>query len=208
MATKLTIHRALTEIKTIDSRIAKAISEIQPVGIRQKGKLVYGHTEEAKFVENAKKSYQSVQDLIARKNAIKAAIVLSNSKTIVTVANKEMSVADAITAKGNAALTASFIDNLKNRSRQGKSSLEKQNAQIAEKREIFINASLGGDKSKAKPEEITSLSKMFDENNGYEYVDPLNIDDKIAILETELQDFLGEVDAVLSESNAITSIEV
>jgi len=205
---KITIHRALSELKVIDSKIAKAVHSIDPVGIKQNNKDVNGKYPEAKFIENAKSSYQSILDMITRKTVIKNAIVLSNAKTSVTVANKVMTVADAITAKSYAETKQIFIDNLKAKSRTARTNLERRNAEVDVKKENFITASLGGDKGKAKPEEVQALGKMFEENNMYSLVDPLDIETKIETLDSELQEFLGEVDAVLSETNATTFIEV
>lgn len=204
----LTVHRALSELKLIDSRIEKAIRTIDPIGVKQKDKLVNGKYNENSFVESATKSFQSVNDLIKRKSLIKNAIVLSNSVTKVTVNDVVMTVADAITAKANANLTEAFINTLKAKSRSAKTALETKNADVAVRRERFVEASLGGDKSKAKPEEITALSKMFDDNNEYAIVDPLKIDEQVAKLEENLENFLTEVDAVLSESNAVTTITI
>ena len=44
--------------------------------------------------------------------------------------------------------------------------------------------------------------------NSYEVVDPLKIDELIAKLETEILDFKTNVDVALSESNALTMIEI
>lgn len=205
---KMTIHRGLAEMKTIDAKITKGIQQIDPMGIVQKGKNVNGLHVPETFAENAKANYQSIVDLIERKRIIKNAIVLSNAKTRVTIAGKEMSVADAITAKANAAVSQLFIDTLKARARKAKSDLEKRNNEMEQRKENFIAASLGGDKSKSKPEEITALSKMFEDNNMFSIVDPLSIDKKIEVMETELQNFLTEVDAVLSETNATTFIAI
>ncbi len=208
MKSKMTIHRALSELKVIDSRIYKAMSELNPIGIKQKDKLVDGKHNVETFNKNANETFQSIQDLIERKSKIKNAIVLSNAKTLVKIGEKEMSVADAITAKSHAEIEQEFINNLKAKARKAKSNLEQKNAEVESRKEKFIEASLGGDKSKAKPEEVESLSKMFDTNNMYEIVDPINVEDKIKKMETNLEEFLGEVDAVLSETNATTFITV
>ncbi len=97
---KMTIHRALSELKLIDARITKQISEIEPTGIFQKGKLINGYKTPEDFNTTAKSKMDSVNDLIKRKVTIKSAIVNSNSTTKVNVGGTEMSVADAITFKG------------------------------------------------------------------------------------------------------------
>lgn len=208
MKTKMTIHRSLAELKVADAKIQKAISEIEPIGIKQEDKLVNGKFEEQKFIESAKSNFQSIEDLIKRKQALKNAIVLSNSQTKVKVAGVEMTVADAITEKANAELKIKFIDNLRAKARKATADLVKQNEVISERREAFITATFGNDRSKVKTDELTALTKTFNATNEYSLVDPLNLEEKISKMANELTEFLGEVDAVLSESNAITTIEI
>jgi hypothetical protein len=52
------------------------------------------------------------------------------------------------------------------------------------------------------------LTNSFRENNKVELVDPLDLSVKVAALEEELDAFETNVDWVLSESNAVTKIEV
>lgn len=51
---KMTIHRALAELKLIDSKIQKAINDINPTGLMQKDKLVNNLYEKSKFDDDAK----------------------------------------------------------------------------------------------------------------------------------------------------------
>mgnify|MGYP001600111976 CR=1 FL=1 len=86
---KMNIHRALTELKLADAKIAKLIETIEPVGVFQKGKLINGRHKEEDFIQAAKSKFQAVGDLITRKNKIKSAIVDSNAVTKVRVGTKE-----------------------------------------------------------------------------------------------------------------------
>lgn len=205
---KISIHRGLSELKIINDRIEKAIRGIKPVGIAQKGKLVDGKFELESFNKNANENLQSVNDLFVRKNKIKTAIVLSNSITNVSVGGKTMTVADAITMKSAIAYKQMFLDQLKASLRKAQSDLEKQNMEVERRKDEFIKATFGKDNVKTKAEEVESVGKIFDETNSYSIVDPLKIEEKITSLETEIGDFLSEVDAVLSETNATTFIEV
>jgi hypothetical protein len=96
---KMTIHRALSELKLIGLRIEKAIDQFNPSGIMQKEKLVNGvHTQEH-FTATVTENYQSVNALIDRRNKIKSAIVTANSNTKCSVGGKEMTIAEAINYK-------------------------------------------------------------------------------------------------------------
>ena len=98
---KMTIHRALSELKTMDDRITKAIDDVTyVVAVKHSAEKIYGVTV-ADFKENIKSGYQKVQSLMARRDAMKRAVVLSNATTKVIVAGKEMSVAEAIEQKNH-----------------------------------------------------------------------------------------------------------
>ena len=66
---KMTLHRILSELKTLDKRIESGILEMDPVAVMKGSKLVTTYKTESEFVENAKSSVQSVEDLIKRKSS-------------------------------------------------------------------------------------------------------------------------------------------
>lgn len=78
---KMTVHKALSEMKTIDDRITKAMGAIPYVlAVKNSAEKINGVTV-ANFKENMKSGYQKVKDLMARRDAMKRAIVLSNATT-------------------------------------------------------------------------------------------------------------------------------
>jgi len=109
---KVTIHRALAELKLIDAKIEKAIADIQPSAIYQKDKLIGGYMKNEDFKTSAVSNYASATDLIKRKQKIKALIVESNSKTKVKVGDTEMTIAEAITEKDNVKFKKQLIQTL------------------------------------------------------------------------------------------------
>ena len=98
---KMSVHKALAELKIIDSRIERSIDDAQfCVANKHSNEKINGIP-----VEDAKKlmvgSYDKASDLIKRRNAIKRAVVLSNAKTIVMIADREYTVAEAIEMKNH-----------------------------------------------------------------------------------------------------------
>lgn len=204
----MTIHRALSELKLLDARIEKAITEVNPVAINQKGKKIDGHITEDDFKNSAMSSWQSVNDLIARKVAIKSKIVESNSKTMVKVGDKDYTVADAITFKKIIEHKTKLSTSLAARLRHVVGVMNKNNEQVNKNADQIVNASLSGDASKATKETVDNIAKPYLENNAFYLFDPLSIQEKITALETEAGTFSTEIDAVLSESNAVTIINL
>lgn len=205
---KLTLHRALSELKTIDKRIVDTINKINPVEIYQKDKKIKGFIEKDKFEEQAKSDFDSILSLIKRKNTIKCAIVLKNAETKVTVNQQEMSIAEAITYKDLLLFKKSLIDKLKLQFTAVKASLEKRNFEVSQQLQSNIEAMLGKDNVKSNKEDIETIAKPFLSMNEWHLSDPLDIEKKITGLEEEYNKFYSEVDSVLSEINAVTTIEI
>ena len=95
---KMTIHRALAELKTIDSRIEKAISETRFCRSNKHSNEKINGKSIDDYIAETKSAYESINDLIRRRNAMKRAVVLSNAITNVTVGDEVMTVAEAIEA--------------------------------------------------------------------------------------------------------------
>lgn len=205
---KMTIHRALSELKLIDSKIEKQINEIVPSGIYQKGKLINNYVKEEDFSTSAKSKFDSVNDLIARKNAIKSAIVEANGVTKVKVSEKEMTIADAINFKAVVKFKKKLIETLKARQQQAVAQLNQQNMVVEQNVQRILEATFGKENVKAGKDDVESVRKPYMDANEFYLFDPLKVAEKVEAMEKEVGDFEMEVDAVLSEINAVTFIVV
>lgn len=208
---KMTIHRALAELKLIDSRIEKQISLIEPSGLMQIGKLVNNlHTKDDFEKETAAK-LQSATDLIERKNKIKSAIVEANGKTMVMIGENKMTIADAINFKTVILVKKNLINTLTKKHKSVVAKFNTENERInniaLENAKIMLGKQ-GDDRVKPNDEDVASIIDPFVKRNEFHLVDPLKVDILIEKLQTEVDDFEVEVDAVLSEINAITKIEI
>ena len=85
----ISITQALAEIKLLRKRIDNAIDSGEYIAMKTK-KMMF---DSDKFIANAKSSFQSFQDLLTRYNKIKAAIVISNATTSVTILSSTATVA-------------------------------------------------------------------------------------------------------------------
>lgn len=204
---KMTIHRALSELKLIDAKIEKAIQGIIPTGMYQKDKLVNGQTKEEDFRHDAQSNYDSALDLMKRKTAIKSAIVQSNGQTTVTVGKQTMTVADAINAKAMLKFKKKLVETLAGRHRSVLAGLNNNNSLVQQNCQKLLEAALGKDAVKAGKDDVEAISKPYLTANEFHLFDPIKVEDKIKELEKEIGEFEADVDAVLSESNAVTFIE-
>ena len=204
---KLSIHRALAELKIIGDRIGTAIEEFTPTGIAQKDKPVNGKYDRKEFEESAKAKYQSIIDLITHRDKIKGAVVISNASTKVKIAGQEMTVAQAIDTKATIPFTEALIEKLRKTLLTSTSNMEKNNAQVDANALKLVEVSFGKDKD-IKSEDAQTIMKPFKESNEFSLIDPIKAEDKISELKKRITDFKMEVDAALSESNATTFIEI
>lgn len=206
----MTIHRALSELKTIDDRIQKAVDSIRPVGLYQKDKKVAMLYNLDEFEKNAKADYQSITDLIARKAKLKNLIVASNAATKVTVNGAEMTVADAIVQKAYVQNKKGLIEALSSVYRAHLAKMNSENEKVQSSAQKLLETTLGtADAVKnATKETIDNIQTPYLERNTVLMADPLKIESVIKSLIAEVNGFETEVDAVLSESNSITFIEI
>ena len=210
MSEKMSITRALTEIKLLDSRITKKIQNGVFCDITQEklnGKTLITKIKVGEFEERLKSSYQSVEDLIYRRNRIKSKILMSNSKTEVEICGKKYSVVQAIEKKDSIKYEKMLLNRLKQNYVDVKNNIDSNNTNINSQILTMLNQSLGTD-TDLDEKAFDKISKPFLEANELKKVDPLNIEKKINDLEDYIDGFENEVDFVLAESNARTEIEI
>lgn len=179
----MTIHRALAELKLIDARIEKAIKSIEPMGLMKEGGLVNNVATKEDFEKNAKAQYQSATDLMSRKIIIKAAIA----------ADKEL--VSMLSKKYKEAMASFMTQN------------EKINNIALENAKIMIGKQ-GDDKVKPTDEDVKNIVEPFVKRNQLHLVDPLQTKELVQKIQEQIDGFETEVDAILSESNAITTISI
>lgn len=204
----MTIHRGLAELKLIDSRIEKAIQNIQPCSAQQKDKPINGTHSKEDFENKAKADLQSITDLITRKQTIKSAIVKANAETSVTIGDKSMTIAEAINYKTILEFKRQLARSLKSKGDSIVSHVNANNHQVEQNALKLAEAALQKDNVKIGDDDAGSIINPYMKSNEYHLLDPLNYQEKAAKLLEDVDTFETEVDAALSEINAITKIEI
>lgn len=205
---KMTVHRALAELKTLDARIQKAIASTTYCFANKHSKNKVNGVEINDFITTMKDNYKSIKALINRRNAMKKAVVLSNATTEVEIAGVRYRVAEAIEMKNHGMDNYQIlVDTIARNRAVAQETIDKYNGATLEKKADDYVVGLYGSKEKATGTEAEATRKAYIDANTYDFVDPLGI---IAIqqnLEAMIANFNAEVDAALSVSNAITEIE-
>ena len=209
----MTAHQALAELKVIDDRIMKAISSgVYVTANKHSNDKISGVTV-ATFKDSMKSAHQKASDLIARRNAIKRALVLSNATTKVTIGGEEYTVAEAIEMKNHGMeFKRIFMETMSVQFNRAKNEIWKNSGEMLEEKAekyilAFIQAQPKDSKMTANDETVKSLRKDYIERNTYDLIDPLDIEKRIAAMQEEIDNFNVEIDAALSVSNATTVIE-
>lgn len=202
---KLTITRALTEIKTLEKRFDDGIRELNPLAVIVGTTLCrpYSMYKPEDFEKQAKAKLQSIEDIHKRIILIKNLIDKSNSETKVIIGGSEMTVTEALALKSRVGLKLQLIAKLKCEYNSVNSEYARQMETMDARKENLLK-SCTDDKSRE------SMQKTLDESPQFkvDFVDPLDIKNLVEKLQSESDTITTELDYVLSESNAITCIEV
>lgn len=209
----ITITEALGELKLLDSRITKETSgALSVVGIAKKGEYAkVGAVSKSDFIEGAKSKYASVNSLIALRAKIKAAVVISNATTPITVNGVEMSVADAIERKVSISYEKALLERIKMSYLVASTDLKKNNDKVDAKVDEILLTFASKDSSKKSQEESTEASafeKSYRKNNEYELVDPIGAATEMLKIEERISGFESAVNTALTISNSKTTISI
>ena len=204
---RMSVHRALAELKLLNSKVERELANgVFVLANRTTNRAIKGHTL-AEVNAELTGNFDRVKALISNRGKIKSAIVLSNANTFVQIAGEELTVAEAIEKKSSIQLRKNFLTVLKRQYVQNNTVVEKENDQLPSKLETYLSSVLG-EKTNRTASDVALHTKVFEDNNRFELIDPRKISVYIRTLEKEIDDFETQVDYVLSESNALTHIEV
>lgn len=206
---KMLVTQALNELKTLDSRIMRAINSATFVtSAKICEKNVTSNMSKEDFNKNAKADLQSIDDLINRRKNIKAAIVASNAVTMVTVAGVEMTVAAAIERKTSIEYERSLLRQMKNQYLTSQQKVDAKNTEMEAAIERLVATAFGKDsKTNIKSDDYSAIADPYKEKNEWALVDPIDVLNQITKREEEIDEFISSVDSQLQISNCTNYIE-
>ena len=207
---KMTIHRALCELKTLDARIDKAIRSGAFVFANKHANAKVSGKSVPDYCEEVKSAYQSACDLIARRDAIKRAVTLSNATTKVQIGGREYTIAEAIEMKNHGVpIQQKLLDKLDRDSRTARKQADDNNGEYLEMRaDEYVKSLYGNVDMKGASDEIKKVRDDFIAAQTMELVDPIGIDAEMKRLGKVIDSFVVEIDSALSVSNALKEITV
>lgn len=208
MKKTMTIHAALSYLKTADKRITKALDTGTYATYAKVGADKINGVSAKTVKEDMKSSYQSVVDIIRTVEAIKKAVSKSNAENTIIVCGDEMTVAEAIYMMQYGIETKKeLLQTLRTQYASARNSVERYNKDVEQRADKFIE-SMFGSKEKATGQDAITAREAYIKQNTYEVVDPINLMDEIKNLETWINEFETEVDGAIQVSNATHTIEI
>ena len=206
---KMSITRALAEVKLLDKRIEKTIGQSKFVTYAKSNcDNVSSNVTKEDYNKSAKASLQSIKDLIERKSRIQSAIAVSNATEQIEVAKAKYSVAEAIYRKNSIDNEKLLLKHLRHQLTDAKDSVEYRNEEVNNKLQNILITMVGKDNVKSTGVEANSMSKQYLADNEFSLVDGLGAEKVIEDMEREIDEFLFEIDFSLSTHNSLTEIEI
>ena len=212
---KMSVHKALAELKMLDKKITPLLNKSTYVYMKLKASDTVNGLQVATVEKQMGSDLQSIRDMIKRYNAIKSAVTLSNAVTKITLGDKQVTVAEAIEMKAHyIKYLTNLRDELAEQYNAATARVEQTNIaarEIAEKNARDTVKGGTGENS-LDPETFRKLVEIQMESREMELLLPVANDSAIDVkgliddLTKEIDDFVLNIDAALSVSNALTEI--
>ena len=207
----MTVHKALCELKMLDKRINESIMTAEFCRANKHSNVKIDGGTIAEYEAAAVSKYQSTMDMIIRRDAIKRAVVASNAVTEVTIGGNRYTVADAVELRRHGlSYRRTLLQAMTLQLKRVRSTIEQKNGEeLTRAADKMVEVYYGRQTDvKAITEEMKATREKFIEDNTYELLDPIRVENRIRELDQEITAFETEVDSALSVSNAVTEITV
>jgi hypothetical protein len=204
---KMTIHEALSRIKTTEKRIGTAACAQFVTANRHNNTKIDGKDISAK-VEEFKAAKQSFEALIRNYRTLKSAVAMSNAATTIVVGEKTYTIVEAIEEKHFAVDRLNYLRMIRRSYEQAVATANANNAKVPDGAERFVASLNMSEKNGNSKEDIKKTMDTYIVDNTWELVDPNNVGEWLKEMENEITEFTSNIDFKLSESNATTVIDV
>lgn len=201
---KMSITRALAQVKLIESKLGKDFEEGFDVEINGKLKYFPNFTTE-QFEKEALAQMNSFEDLFKNRLKIKSAIARANIDTKISLLGTEYSIIELIDLKKSSQYKQNVYINLMYNYNKCKSDVVNQDVKIESEVSKQVEVA-NSNKTQVSKDLTTTLTETYKTLWGGKIVG-LDIN-KIYKEKEELDKLVAEIDMILSEINSKTEIEV
>lgn len=210
---KITISRALNTLKHLKVEIEdyfKTTRQFAGIQFGASGANTNIASMNAEQLKAAIRSnYDKITGLIRKQVALKQAIALANTTTMVTVDGKTMSVANAIIMRNHINAKEVLLKQMRGVNASLNTELEKIAVKFEDRVAVLTKESMSDSMSSEERANVAlTMRRIQEEQAGPRAINPLNLAEKIQELEKEILFLKSELDLVLNESNTNTLVEV
>ena len=200
---KMSITRALAQVKLIESKLGRAFAGFD---VEINGKLKYfpNFTTE-QFEKEALVEVNSFEDLFKNRLKIKSAIARANIDTKISLFDTEYSIIELIDLKNSSQYKKNVYTNLINNYNKCKSDVVNQDVKIENEVSKQVEVA-NSNKTQVSKDLTTTLTETYKTLWGGKIIG-LDIN-KISKEKEDLDKLVAEIDMILSEINSKTEIEV
>lgn len=203
----MNVHKALSERKILEKSIDGDIKNgIYCIANKHSNVKIAGVSID-EFKSMMQGDYDKVTSKIIRYNALNRAITLSNAQTMVNIGGVDYTVAEAIAMKNHGMeYYKTLLTQLSHQYQKEQFNIQQATNTLDAKADKYIIDMYGGSEKNQKNEYVEQARAEYIKQNSYDFVDVIGIVDRIEELKKRIDDFMSEVDAAISTSNAITII--
>jgi len=195
---EMSLTKALANLKKTEKKISDKTQKLLLIGVKVRGVSTIPDIR-------AEEELRSVTDLINYRLKLKTAISAANAVTELTIGSETMTIAQAIEKKHSIVFMEELLRKMTSQYASAVNLLQHETDKMERNLQGMLEASAG---SKGQSRETTALEAAFRETNKAELDDPIDLKKKIEEMQSEIDDFVEEVDVALSEINARTTILV
>lgn len=202
--TQISITRALTRVKVIEKQLEQLSYDKYVRSVLEQDK---DKKQSEDFKSESKSNFDKFNSLFDESVALQKAIRKSNEDTLVKISGKEMTVSEALILKSLIEHKQQLLSNIRDQNSNANNEIEKAETQIESKAQAFVQSLKTENQSQIDDAMKVGRLSATKELRKVRLTG-LNVEQ---ILKEDLefvQEFLVEVDYVLSESNATTLIEI
>jgi hypothetical protein len=203
----MTIHEALSRIKTTQSRISNAANSQFVIANRHNNAKIDGKDVSVK-IEEFKANKQRFEALVRNYRLLKSAVAMSNANTKITIGEKEYTVVEAIEEKHFCEDRKAYLRIIQRAYDNAITTANINNTKVPEAAERFIASLNMSEKNGTSKDEIRKNMDKYIEDNTWEIIDPNEMSTWIKKMEDDITEFMSNIDFKLSESNATTVIDI
>ena len=212
----MTITEALSKLRLTDKKVKRLSQKLSFFVEESKNAISISTGSRAVRVKtlqeglsNITEPYKALTDLMDYRAKLKGKVVQSNAATKVTIGGREMTVAEAIEYKTSIEVKQDIHRSMLSAIATNTRKQDRLQAELADKVDRQVQMVFGNKKNiDAGDNTVKVIEQQIRDAGEVKFHDPLKVSELAQKLGDEIQEFLMNVDNVLTISNSTTTIEV